>query len=126
MAIFPTDRDDLVAASGPGPNNVDNLLQCTDHMCPVRVHWHIKNNYRDHWRVKLTVSNYHYGANFSDWNVLVQHPNFGESLQSYSFNSTTIQSVANSGKLHLLQVPSLNKKRRVVLDFHKKKKKRWL
>ncbi|XXG66129.1 hypothetical protein AAC387_Pa05g3670 [Persea americana] len=89
--------DDLVAASGPGPNNVDNLLQCTDHMCPVRVHWHIKNNYRDHWRVKLTVSNYHYGANFSDWNVLVQHPNFGESLQSYSFNSTTIQSVANSG-----------------------------
>ncbi|KAK9906215.1 hypothetical protein M0R45_002715 [Rubus argutus] len=26
-------------------------VQCTRHMCPVRVHWHIKLNYKDYWRV---------------------------------------------------------------------------
>ncbi|KAF6161966.1 hypothetical protein GIB67_020022, partial [Kingdonia uniflora] len=62
-------------------------LQCTDHMCPVGVHWHIKTNYREHWRVKMTVSNYNLGVNYTDWNVLVQHPGFNKSSLTYSFNS---------------------------------------
>ncbi|KAJ1415959.1 COBRA, plant [Sesbania bispinosa] len=41
-------------------SNEDNIIECSDHMCPIRVHWHFKNNYMDHWRVKLTISNYNY------------------------------------------------------------------
>ncbi|KAF8410453.1 hypothetical protein HHK36_002982 [Tetracentron sinense] len=69
---------------------LDNIVQCTDHMCPVRVHWHVKNNYRDQWRVKLTVSNYNYGINYSNWNVMVQHPGFSQAATTYSFNSTML------------------------------------
>ncbi|KAG9443017.1 hypothetical protein H6P81_018871 [Aristolochia fimbriata] len=68
------------------------LIRCTDHMCPVRVHWHIKANYRGHWGVKLTVSNYHYGSNYSDWNLVVQHPGLNQLFWSYSFNSSKLLS----------------------------------
>ncbi|KAH6780126.1 hypothetical protein C2S52_011363 [Perilla frutescens var. hirtella] len=67
-----------------------DLVKCTDHMCPLRIHWHIKNNYVTHWKVKLTVSNYHYGRNYSDWNVVVQHPGFTQSLASSGFNTTML------------------------------------
>ncbi|XP_068645095.1 COBRA-like protein 2 [Aristolochia californica] len=73
------------------------LIRCTDHMCPVQVHWHIKANYRDHWRVKLTVSNYHYGANYSDWSVMVQHPGFSQRIWSYSFNHSKLNTLVHSG-----------------------------
>ncbi|KAL2490641.1 COBRA-like protein 2 [Abeliophyllum distichum] len=77
---------------GSFPSNLldADLVQCTDHMCPLRVHWHIKKNYPDHWRVKLTISNYNYGKNYSDWNVLVQHPGFGQPATAYSFNSKVL------------------------------------
>ncbi|XP_030523379.1 COBRA-like protein 2 [Rhodamnia argentea] len=70
-----------------------DVVQCTDHNCPIRVHWHLKNNYLDHWRVKLTVSNYNYKRNYSNWNVLVQHPGFGQSAMAYSFNSSVLPTV---------------------------------
>ncbi|XP_044508773.1 COBRA-like protein 1 [Mangifera indica] len=73
-------------------NSLD-LVQCTDHMCPIQVHWHVKNNYMDHWRVKLTVSNYNYKRNYSDWNVVVQHPGFSQKATTYSFNSSMLPSV---------------------------------
>ncbi|CDO96959.1 unnamed protein product [Coffea canephora] len=70
-----------------------DILQCTDHMCPLRVHWHIKNNFLDHWRVKLTISNYNLGRNYSNWNVLVQHPGFSQNSTSYSFNSIVLPTI---------------------------------
>ncbi|KAM7470898.1 hypothetical protein LguiA_009081 [Lonicera macranthoides] len=82
--------DDLSQSSLTiGPNTVE----CTDHMCPLRIHWHVKSNYKDHWRVKLTVSNYNYGRNYTDWNVLVQHPVFSQSAKTFSFNSTVLSTV---------------------------------
>ncbi|KAB2600712.1 COBRA-like protein 1 [Pyrus ussuriensis x Pyrus communis] len=51
-----------------------DTVKCTDHMCPIRVHWHVKTNYLTHWRVKLTITKYNYMKNFSNWNVLGQHP----------------------------------------------------
>nr|XP_023896525.1 COBRA-like protein 2 [Quercus suber] len=41
-------------------------VQCSDHMRPVGVHWHVKTNYFNQWRVKLTISNYNYQRNFSN------------------------------------------------------------
>ncbi|KAI3765745.1 hypothetical protein L2E82_15788 [Cichorium intybus] len=67
-----------------------DTLRCTDHMCPLRVHWHIKTNYMDHWRVKLTVTNLNYNRNYSNWNILVHHPGFSQSATTYSFNSSLL------------------------------------
>ncbi|XP_057788523.1 COBRA-like protein 1 isoform X2 [Salvia miltiorrhiza] len=79
-------------SEGAIPSNIPEaeLVKCTDHMCPLRIHWHIKNNYVTHWKVKLTVSNYHYGRNYSNWNVVVQHPGLGRSLAALGFNSTML------------------------------------
>ncbi|CAL1353182.1 unnamed protein product [Linum trigynum] len=79
-------------SSSLGGNGVEKL-QCTDHMCPVRIHWHVKNNYMRYWRVKLTISNYNLQRNYSDWNLVVQHPGFSKKAITYSFNTTTLPTV---------------------------------
>ncbi|KAL2896122.1 Protein COBRA [Bienertia sinuspersici] len=62
------------------------LVQCTSHMCPVRIHWHVKTNYKEYWRVKVTITNFNYRMNYSDWNMVVQHPNFDNLTELFSFN----------------------------------------
>ncbi|XP_047317876.1 COBRA-like protein 2 [Impatiens glandulifera] len=62
------------------------LVQCTRHMCPIRVHWHVKLNYKEYWRVKITITNFNYNMNYSQWNLVVQHPNFNNLTQIFSFN----------------------------------------
>ncbi|XP_063936442.1 COBRA-like protein 2 [Daucus carota subsp. sativus] len=76
----------------PSSLSSPHIVRCTNHMCPVRVHWHVKNNYRDYWRVKLTISNYDYNKSLSNWNVLIQHPGFSKPALTYSFNSTLLSS----------------------------------
>lgn len=72
-------------ASG-GKNNYAPLVQCTTHMCPVRVHWHVKLNYKEYWRVKVTITNFNYRMNYTQWNLVAQHPNFDNLTQIFSFN----------------------------------------
>lgn len=69
-----------------GKTNYAPLVQCTTHMCPIRVHWHVKLNYKDYWRVKVTITNFNYRMNYSEWNIVVQHPNFDNLTQLFSFN----------------------------------------
>ncbi|XP_010528423.1 PREDICTED: COBRA-like protein 2 [Tarenaya hassleriana] len=69
-----------------GKNNLAPLVQCTQHMCPIRVHWHIKVNYKEYWRVKVTITNFNYNMNYTQWNLVVQHPNFDNLTQIFSFN----------------------------------------
>lgn len=69
----------------------DPLLQCTHHMCPhhmcpIRVHWHVKVNYKDYWRVKIAVTNFNYRMNNSLWTLAVQHPNLKHVTQVFSFD----------------------------------------
>ncbi|XAR51631.1 hypothetical protein NMG60_11006311 [Bertholletia excelsa] len=73
----------VVSASGKNGNSP--LVQCTSHMCPIRVHWHVKLNYKDYWRVKVTITNFNYRMNYTQWNLVVQHPNFDNLTQSFSF-----------------------------------------
>ncbi|KAG2551271.1 hypothetical protein PVAP13_9KG387400 [Panicum virgatum] len=70
----------------PGKSSMAPLVQCTPHMCPIRVHWHVKLNYREYWRVKITVTNWNYRMNYSQWNLVVQHPNFDKVTTIFSFN----------------------------------------
>ncbi|KAH6761831.1 COBRA-like extracellular glycosyl-phosphatidyl inositol-anchored protein family [Perilla frutescens var. hirtella] len=67
-------------------NSFAPLVQCTSHMCPIRVHWHVKQNYKDYWRVKVTITNFNYRMNYTLWNLVVQHPNFDNLTQIFSFN----------------------------------------
>lgn len=55
-------------------------------MCPIRVHWHVKLNYKDYWRVKITITNFNYRMNYTKWNLVVQHPNFDNLTTLFSFN----------------------------------------
>ncbi|KAL7153067.1 hypothetical protein ABFS83_04G140300 [Erythranthe nasuta] len=62
------------------------LLQCTHHMCPIRVHWHVKINYREYWRVKVAVTNFNYRMNYTQWTLVAQHPNLNNVTQVFSFD----------------------------------------
>ncbi|XP_021739415.1 COBRA-like protein 4 [Chenopodium quinoa] len=63
-----------------------SLLHCTHHMCPVRVHWHVKVNYKDYWRVKVSITNFNYRTNYSQWTLVAQHPNLNKVTEVFSFN----------------------------------------
>ena len=64
---------------------IEGMVQCTDHMCPIRVHWHVKANYKEYWRVKITVTNFNYRMNYTQWTLVAQHPNFNNLSNVYKF-----------------------------------------
>ncbi|KAJ9562209.1 hypothetical protein OSB04_007369 [Centaurea solstitialis] len=78
----------LLSVVGVNTPKKDNspLLQCTRHMCPVRVHWHVKQNYKDYWRAKVAVTNFNYRMNYTQWTLVVQHPNLNNVTQVFSFD----------------------------------------
>ncbi|XP_052148206.1 COBRA-like protein 5 [Oryza glaberrima] len=61
------------------------LLQCTSHMCPIRVHWHVKLNYKDYWRAKIAITNFNYRMNYTQWTLVAQHPNLNNVTEVFSF-----------------------------------------
>ncbi|KAL5544655.1 hypothetical protein UlMin_008439 [Ulmus minor] len=75
-------------SSAVGLRSKDNspMLQCTQHMCPIRVHWHVKLNYKQYWRVKIAVTNFDYRMNFTQWTLVVEHPNLNNVTEVFSFN----------------------------------------
>nr|KYP41541.1 Protein COBRA [Cajanus cajan] len=81
--------ESVVSNPGPG-NSITPLVRCTRHMCPIRVHWHVKLNYKEYWRVKVTITNFNYRMNYSDWNLVIQHPNFDNLTQIFSFNYNSL------------------------------------
>lgn len=81
--------------------NLAPLVQCTNHMCPIRIHWHVKLNYKEYWRVKITITNFNYRMNYTQWNMVVQHPNFDNLTQIFSFNYKALTPYGTLSKLHL-------------------------
>ncbi|KAK0584943.1 hypothetical protein LWI29_021211 [Acer saccharum] len=78
-----------------GKNSYTPLVQCTNHMCPIRVHWHVKLNYKEYWRVKVTITNFNYNMNYTQWNLVVQHPNFNNLTTVFSFNYKSLNPYAS-------------------------------
>ncbi|XP_073023946.1 COBRA-like protein 4 [Primulina eburnea] len=79
------------------------LLQCTHHMCPIRVHWHVKTNYRDYWRVKMAITNFNYKMNYTQWTLVAQHPNLNNVTQVFSFDYKPLvpyQSINDTGMFY--------------------------
>ncbi|OEL21970.1 COBRA-like protein 5 [Dichanthelium oligosanthes] len=80
---------DSKRALSPGVNTPRKdgqaLLQCTPHMCPIRVHWHVKLNYKDYWRAKIAITNFNYRMNYTQWTLVAQHPNLDNITEVFSF-----------------------------------------
>ncbi|CAB4305184.1 unnamed protein product [Prunus armeniaca] len=43
-----------ICAERDAMNSFEPLVRCSDHMCPIRVHWHIMMNYKKYWRLSNT------------------------------------------------------------------------
>ncbi|KAE8690617.1 COBRA-like protein 6 [Hibiscus syriacus] len=63
-----------------------SLVRCSKHMCPIWIHWHVKNSYTSYRRVKITVHNQNIVKNYSEWNSVALHPNLESVVQVFSFN----------------------------------------
>ncbi|GMI88200.1 COBRA-like protein 6 precursor [Hibiscus trionum] len=63
-----------------------SLVRCSEHMCPIWIHWHVKQSYTQYWRVKITVHNLNIVKNYSEWNLVALHPNLKNVEQVFSFN----------------------------------------
>ncbi|CAK9158085.1 unnamed protein product, partial [Ilex paraguariensis] len=70
---------------------------------PVRVHWHVKQNYNDYWRVKIAITNFNYRLNYTQWTLVAQHPNLNNVTQVFSFDYKPLipyQSVNDTGMFY--------------------------
>ena len=76
------------------------LVSCSSHMCPIQVHWHVKQNYREYWRVKITITNLNYAKNYSQWNLVMLHRNFININQVFSFNYKPLDQYGTISKLN--------------------------
>ncbi|KAI4366719.1 hypothetical protein MLD38_022560 [Melastoma candidum] len=79
----------ILSEAGINVPRKDNapLLRCTRHMCAIRVHWHVKQNYMDYWRAKIAITNFNYRMNYSLWTLVIQHPSLNNVTQVFSFDS---------------------------------------
>jgi len=76
------------------------ILECTRHMCPIQVHWHVKQSYREYWRVKMTIRNLNLVRNYSQWNLVVLHPNLRSITQVFSFDYMPLDQYGDISKLY--------------------------
>ncbi|CAA6657349.1 unnamed protein product [Spirodela intermedia] len=92
----------LLSAVGPDTTSKGGgpSLQCTHHMCPVGVHWHIKLKYKEYWRVKIAITNFSHRMNYSQWTLVAQHPNIDNVAEVFSFGYKPLvpyQSINDTG-----------------------------
>lgn len=76
------------------------VVQCSQHMCPIQIHWHVKQSYTKYWRVKMTIRNLNYVKNYSQWNLVVLHPNLRSVTQVFSFNYKPLNQYGDTSKFY--------------------------
>ncbi|OWM90363.1 COBRA-like protein 5 [Punica granatum] len=92
-----------VVASQPPINGNGPTLQCTQQRCPIQVHWHFKANYKEYWRVKITITNFNYGMNYTHWTLVAQHSNLAIISRVYNFEYeplNTYGSITDTGMFY--------------------------
>ncbi|KAJ7292340.1 hypothetical protein O6H91_Y283400 [Diphasiastrum complanatum] len=77
--------DPYVTGYSTGLTSQTPEVYCTQDMCPVKVHWHVKANYYNYWRAKITIINRSLLKNFTQWNLEIQHPNLNNLTTAFSF-----------------------------------------
>ncbi|WOL07017.1 COBRA-like protein 7 isoform X1 [Canna indica] len=86
QCLSDSEQSKLLQLSSNGGASTSPTVLCTKHMCPISVHWHVKVSYKEYWRVKMTITNYNMNRNYSDWNLVIQHPNLRSITEIFSFN----------------------------------------
>ncbi|KAM0935157.1 hypothetical protein DsansV1_C29g0208851 [Dioscorea sansibarensis] len=84
--FFADDERDNKLKMPNGEGDGEVAVRCTEHMCPIQVHWHVKVNYKDYWRIKVTITNFNFFKNYTDWNLVLEHPNLQNITQIFSFS----------------------------------------
>ncbi|KAL5562860.1 hypothetical protein UlMin_032607 [Ulmus minor] len=79
----------------PHSEEASPLVRCSQHMCPIRIHWHVKQSYSQYWRVKITITNLNFVKNYSHWNLVVLHPNLKNITEVFSFNYHSLSQYGN-------------------------------
>eukprot|EP00475_Leptophrys_vorax_P025141 TRINITY_DN3512_c0_g1_i1.p1 TRINITY_DN3512_c0_g1~~TRINITY_DN3512_c0_g1_i1.p1 ORF type:complete len:459 (-),score=10.49 TRINITY_DN3512_c0_g1_i1:195-1571(-) len=69
---------------------VRGSMECSPDGCPISIHYHLKVNYEDYWRAKITIINRSLWDNHTGWNLVVEHPNIGNITDIFSWNAKTI------------------------------------
>lgn len=105
LKIF-SDKDSMLRLpQAHDAESASPVVRCSRHMCPIRVHWHVKQSYTEYWRVKITITNLNFVKNYSQWNLVVLHPNLRNVTQVFSFNYQPLPIYGSLSKL-LLYMPS--------------------
>ncbi|KAJ6867017.1 COBRA-like isoform X1 [Populus alba x Populus x berolinensis] len=88
---------------GPGQKNtITPLVQCTSHMCPIKIQWHLKLNYKDYWRATIIITNLNYHTNYTQWNLIVQHPNLDNLTQVFGSKYKALTSLSTPNDTAML------------------------
>ena len=95
-------QPDLLQLPNDDDEGTSPFVLCTQHMCPIRVHWHLKVSYKEYWRVKVTITNFNILKNYTDWNLVIQHPNLQSITQVFSFNYNPLIQYGDISKCSLL------------------------
>jgi hypothetical protein len=56
------------------------------YMCPKREDWHVEQNKQDYWRVKISVTNFNFNMKYTQWNLVVDHPDFDNTTKLVGLN----------------------------------------
>lgn len=50
-------------------------VECTNHMCPININWHLLSKSKGSVRwFEVSISNLNRHANYTDWILMIQHP----------------------------------------------------
>lgn len=68
-----------------------NSMSCSPDGCPVGIHYHLKVNYKEYWRAKVTITNRNMHINYTDWTLALEHPAFTNFTQVFSWQYRAVQ-----------------------------------
>lgn len=70
----PSDAKSCAPSSGKTERG-KSPVQCTNHMCPININWHLLSKSKGSVRwFEVSISNLNRHANYTDWILMIQHP----------------------------------------------------
>ncbi|KAF8018399.1 hypothetical protein BT93_H3324 [Corymbia citriodora subsp. variegata] len=70
----PSDPKSCAPSSGKSERR-ESPVQCTNHMCPISINWHLLSKSKGSVRwFEVSISNLNRRANYTDWILAIQHP----------------------------------------------------
>ncbi|CAN6574610.1 unnamed protein product [Malus baccata var. baccata] len=102
-----------------GCHDKSNCVQEKQCEAATAVHTpHVMLNYKDYWRVKVSIPNFNYRMNYTLGTLVIQHPNFNNVTQVFSFDYKPLIAYDSiTGKFGHVQSEMLLKKDKNTFTF---------